>query len=459
MYQKYLLLVVIVFTTNVQVVEAGWIGFGKYPTVTTAECTSAPNNGTCRTRGPGFDGCTLGTDKFIGFCDINNGAGCCIPTETLINSESSCQAAAGQCSIDDANCFRLNTDPKVKYDPIGYCDGTSERNACCKIGAATGGSGATEYCENTLKGVCLAGKPGQCSNGGSEIGICGADPENGSPRICCSQPSSTTPTSRGRLDYKLLEEIPGSTGNDGDLSVYVGRLYTFTFWAVGIAAVFMLTVGGFLYATAAGNTSRAETAKTIVTDSLLGIIVAVFSWLFLYIINPDLVENLPLIGTVVTPRPPVTPPTTTITCGSPPTPMGICCPKGGGINCFDCQGCVAIPDSVPKNTCNLSTCFLNSALLSKIQSISGVSGWKITESWPPTAKHINPCHAKGTCADMNNSGGPTDPPTIKSYYDAFRAAGLNVLYENKTDCGPYTALGIRCQSYPHQTNNSSFHVW
>lgn len=316
--KNYFWLIVGIFSLFPDMVSAGWIGFGTYPTVTTAQCLA--QNGTCRTRAPGFDGCTLGTDRFIGYCDVNNGAGCCIPTETIINNESLCTAAGGQCSINDANCFKLNPNSTgPKYDPIGYCDGATERNACCKLGAATGGSGATEYCENVQKGTCLVkDSQGKCSNGGTEIGICGAD-GSGTPRICCAAPGATGGNTGpiGKLNYTLLEEIPGSTtGVTGNLATYLQNLYKFTFWAIGVAALFMLTVGGFMYVTSAGNTSRVETAKTIITDSLLGIIVALFAWLFLYVINPDLVEGLQLANTAPTGG------TTTPAPGTPPGATG-----------------------------------------------------------------------------------------------------------------------------------------
>ncbi len=106
-------------------------------------------------------------------------------------------------------------------------------------------------------------------------------------------------------------------------------------------------------------------------------------------------------------------------------------------------------------------CYLDSALLDKIKSVrtpTGMGGWRITESWPPTVEHVSLCHKNGTCADLNNSGGSSDPAIILEYYNAFKAAGLNVLYESK-NCAPYIAVGItNCATYASMTNMSSFHV-
>jgi hypothetical protein len=449
----------LVFITVIQPIQAGTLPSGPITTFTKAQCESPKANGgqggRCNSRFPTstVDGC-VAVDTFVGFCD-NNSFGCCVETvSTSVTTTAQCLAtktadgtSSAQCSTNDANCFKLNTSTNV-WAPIGYCD--SPANSCCLPGAAGGGTGPGTpfYCESNLKGTCLQASTG-CTNGGFQIDTCTADAA-GASRICCSIPDAKPVEA---LNYTLLEEIPGSTtGVTGNLATYLQNLYKFTFWAIGVAALFMLTVGGFMYVTSAGNTSRVETAKTIITDSLLGIIVALFAWLFLYVINPDLVEGLQLPNTVSTTTggtSPGTPPTTGSTC-SPPNTSAACCPQSTTIACGACTDCVAIPSSIPNKGCGISTCFLNSGLLAKIQSINGVSGWRITESW---------CHTKGACADINNSGGATDPDTIKSYFDAFKAAGLNVTYENSKDCAPYTSLGINCRSYPTQTNLSSFHVY
>lgn len=270
-------------------------------TITTAQCTS--QGGFCRFRlTPWTDGCSTTADRFVGFCDSNTN-GCCVPTQTIA-TPAQCTAGGGQCSTADANCFKLNTDPTRKYDPIGYCDGTTERDACCKLGAATSGQGATDYCTGTLGGQCIADSAAGCGMGQTNVGICGA--QGSTPRICCRANAAggggtgATTDTIGQLNYTLLEEIPGTAGVSGDFASYLQSLYKFTFWGVGIAALFMLTVGGFMYVTSAGNTSRIETAKTIITDSFLGILIALFAWLFLYILNPELVENLKMPAVVST---------------------------------------------------------------------------------------------------------------------------------------------------------------
>lgn len=96
--------------------------------------------------------------------------------------------------------------------------------------------------------------------------------------------------------YVPMEKLPGSPGA-ASFKDYVLAIYNFAIWTVGIAAFFMISIGGFWYFTAAGNTSKTTKAKEIIGDALLGVIVSMVAWLILYVINPDLVNvNLSSLG-------------------------------------------------------------------------------------------------------------------------------------------------------------------
>ncbi len=89
--------------------------------------------------------------------------------------------------------------------------------------------------------------------------------------------------------YIPLESIPGFEGAK-EFPDYVLAITKFAIWTVGIAALFMISWGGFVYMTSAGNTSRVETGKRIIYDAFYGLIIALAAWLILYVINPDLVR-------------------------------------------------------------------------------------------------------------------------------------------------------------------------
>lgn len=97
----------------------------------------------------------------------------------------------------------------------------------------------------------------------------------------------------GPFDYTPMENIPGSddfTSKPTDFYTYIAAVYKFGIWAVGIAALFMIIVGGYMYITSAGNNSSMEKAKGIISDAIIGLLLALTAYLLLYIINPDLVK-------------------------------------------------------------------------------------------------------------------------------------------------------------------------
>jgi len=92
-------------------------------------------------------------------------------------------------------------------------------------------------------------------------------------------------------NYTPMEPIPGTPGGEQSTFVgYVGAIYKFAVWTVGIAALLMISIGGFMYFTAAGNTSRMDTAKKVIGDALFGLVAVMVAWLVLYKINPNLVN-------------------------------------------------------------------------------------------------------------------------------------------------------------------------
>lgn len=96
--------------------------------------------------------------------------------------------------------------------------------------------------------------------------------------------------------YQQLENIPGYEGNK-TFPEYMQALYSLGLWIIGICALFMLSVGGFMYLTSAGNTASASTAKGVIRDALIGLVLALFTWLILYTINPELVDvNIGAVG-------------------------------------------------------------------------------------------------------------------------------------------------------------------
>ena len=102
------------------------------------------------------------------------------------------------------------------------------------------------------------------------------------------------------FQYQMLETFPGflAAGSSPDLPTMILVIYKFGIWTVGIAGLFMLTIGGFMYMASAGNNATVTSAKGIIGDSLLGIVAALAAYLIMYVINPDL-TNINIAFTAV----------------------------------------------------------------------------------------------------------------------------------------------------------------
>jgi hypothetical protein len=90
-----------------------------------------------------------------------------------------------------------------------------------------------------------------------------------------------------------LEKIPGQEPvGESDLIGYLDSLYKFGISITGILAIFMIAFGAFGYmVTSAGNSSKKIDAKEKISNALIGLIIALTAYLFLYVINPDLVRG------------------------------------------------------------------------------------------------------------------------------------------------------------------------
>lgn len=71
-----------------------------------------------------------------------------------------------------------------------------------------------------------------------------------------------------------LTGVPSPTGTaQGELPEVILRILNYVLGIVGIVALAYLVYGGFMYITSAGNEDKIETAKGIITNAIIGIIV------------------------------------------------------------------------------------------------------------------------------------------------------------------------------------------
>ena len=92
------------------------------------------------------------------------------------------------------------------------------------------------------------------------------------------------------VEWKTITDLPGlPAGRPVTLDNFIIVLYDFLLSAVGIAAMFMIVIGGFRYLTAAGNAAALSEAKDIIYSALYGLLLAISVWVIVSTINPDLV--------------------------------------------------------------------------------------------------------------------------------------------------------------------------
>lgn len=312
--------------------------------------------------------------------------------------------------------------------------------------------------------TCETPKNGDCPGGRLVAsGDCG--PTN----ICCAPSASASATatssSTGGLKYTLLEKIPGFTSTDGsDLPGYIKAVYNLALVVIVLSAVLMLSVGGFMYLTSAGNSSAMGTAKGVIFDSLIGLVIALTAWLLLSVINPDLVNvslnglsavAVPGGGPVPPPSPGVVPTGTTIDLakqiaglgvlqgsGECSSPSGAVSPKSDIQNLIDNKAmsvCSSTCKSKGSNGCTDNVVTPNITLLKAIVTVKSTLGFTIT-SIAGGAHSLTSDHYAGNALDIA-------PPT-QALLDAFVANGAKADTGNKggSFCESKDASRVVCAS-------------
>lgn len=244
----------------------------------------------------------------------------------------------------------------------------------------------------------------------------------------------------GILDYQLLEAVPGSESS-GDFSDYLQAIYRFALWAVGIAALFMLSIGGMMYLTSAGNTSQLGSAKKIIFDALLGLVLAIVSWLILYTINPQLVEaNLDAFKYA---------PTSAVNGSTIPYPTG-----GSSVSTSVATSNPGTDCSSSDVQCKCAAAYVSEETRAVLDCMASKGDLQLGQVTTTGGKHVCnipgkkiSCHFGGTlCNGVGNAidyGGPG-------------GAGGGVEYQKLVDaakgCGAYIA---RCENGKGQTRDCS----
>lgn len=124
--------------------------------------------------------------------------------------------------------------------------------------------------------------------------------DNPAPDLGASTPKISPP-----IDFPTLSvHLPGlsfdkavctsTECSNNWLAEYIEALYQYGIGIIGILAVITMMIGGILWLTAAGNDQRITDAKKWVGGSLMGVLIALTSYVILNMVNPALTVLSPL---------------------------------------------------------------------------------------------------------------------------------------------------------------------
>jgi len=119
-------------------------------------------------------------------------------------------------------------------------------------------------------------------------------------------PNATRAADAPYLQVKIGAKLKNITPDkeSGKLSIpwigeYIQAIYRYAIGVVGILAAVVLMVGGIVWLTAGGNQTRIGEAKAWIGASLTGLVIALSSYMLLWIVNPALVQFRPIGVTTI----------------------------------------------------------------------------------------------------------------------------------------------------------------
>lgn len=88
-----------------------------------------------------------------------------------------------------------------------------------------------------------------------------------------------------------LPDVPGAPDPTGGIPQLIAFIYGFALWIVGVLVFLQITRAGVMWLLAAGNASKIGSAKSLMTNAIVGLIVLLSSVVILNTINPTLTQN------------------------------------------------------------------------------------------------------------------------------------------------------------------------
>lgn len=107
----------------------------------------------------------------------------------------------------------------------------------------------------------------------------------------------------GDLNYPL-PGVSFSQAQPGDwIGQYVAGIYKYGIGVAVFLAVIMIMAGGFMWLVSAGRPGQIQVAQDFIKSALLGLVLALFSYLLLYTVNPRLISLDPINPQIINATP------------------------------------------------------------------------------------------------------------------------------------------------------------
>jgi len=177
---------------------------------------------------------------------------------------------------------------EASAQPFDFCKFENKEGAQCPANKYAGNQ--NPYPDNNCSGT----------KNGDQICCCTKSPNNKTT----TQTVSVTEQSKPLLP-DLSVSVPGlgkfseTKCKDGLcetpwIAEYIEALYNYSIIIVGLLAVIVMMIGGVIWLTAGGNQERIGQGKGFIKGGVLGLTIAICSYLILYIINPKLTILSPI---------------------------------------------------------------------------------------------------------------------------------------------------------------------
>jgi 3D (Asp-Asp-Asp) domain-containing protein len=249
--------------------------------------------------------------------------GCCKTTNSSTQGESITCENTQNLSTCVSPPFRTGQQYSIKKDPFANktCNeipgcptiDLAAGGGCCKMTTLSAGKESVT-CEDSpdLSGCVSATYDRYSVNREPITGTACIDVEGCSQNIKTQAPAAQIDTSKLTplvqveigdtvIQFDPVQCSPGTDCSIPWLAQYIKVIYQYLVGLAAIIAAVVFLFGGFIWLTSFGSPEKVNKAKEYMTGAFTGLFLALFSYLILFTINPELVNLKPIVIRIVSP--------------------------------------------------------------------------------------------------------------------------------------------------------------